>query len=206
MVQSCLESTQSVVNMLALGAGVYIAAQGLGTWKRQLRGHTEYDLARRLMRAALEVRDMAGLFRHPMIPPGEMVAAYQEAGVDPSTVDFVRDTRTNALVYQRRWGRVGKAMSDLHVEVLEAEVHWGDAASKAEHSLKACLHPLFAAMTMRFRFSSAGGQRSEADLEREKEFDRLLYGGMSEPDLTAKAIADSVAAFEHLVRPHLRTS
>ena len=37
--------------------GIYVAIRGLNTWNRQLRGTSEYDLARRVLRCVYRHRD-----------------------------------------------------------------------------------------------------------------------------------------------------
>ena len=68
-----------------IGAGVAIV--GLRAWQHQLKGKTEYELARRLLRAVYRVRDEIHNVRNPAIMPGEFAVAIEEAGIesdDPS--------------------------------------------------------------------------------------------------------------------------
>lgn len=78
---------RDVVVMSAEAGGAVIAGLGLKTWRRQLRGHTEYDLVRRLLRAAYSVRDQVASVRSPFIWEGEMKAALSEAGMDDLPLD-----------------------------------------------------------------------------------------------------------------------
>jgi hypothetical protein len=202
-VSSCLDAFQSIVTTIAVGIGAYAALSGLNTWREQLRGKTEYELARRLMRSALDVRDMANSFRHPAIGGGEMLDALRESGIDPAKVDLITDKRATPLVYQRRWSRVAKAMSDLHVEILEAEVLWGDSPRECEEGLRRAVHPLWAAMTMRFGRERPDSPQDEGARKREQEQFHIIYAGSQEPDATAEAITAAVRAFEAVVKPHL---
>ena len=80
---------------LAAVAGVIVASIGLGTWRAQLKGRTEYDLARRLLEATFDVRNMIREARSPMVPGGEVEAAAEALGVefdDPSVRPLIADS------------------------------------------------------------------------------------------------------------------
>ena len=84
-----------------VAAGVAVA--GLETWKRQLRGNTEYELPRRLLRSAYRLREAIRWTRAAAImTTGEMVAAIRAAGVDTPSQGVI-DDRGEALAYQARW-------------------------------------------------------------------------------------------------------
>ena len=50
-----LNVIRSVVAIVVPLAALCVAIAGLSTWRRQLRGNTEYELARRLLRQAYDV-------------------------------------------------------------------------------------------------------------------------------------------------------
>jgi len=47
--------------------GAVVAVKGLGTWQRQLKGQSEYDLSRRLLVALFKFRDAINGVRNPMM-------------------------------------------------------------------------------------------------------------------------------------------
>ena len=152
-----------IVAVTIAAVGVGVAASGLWTWKAQLRGKTEYEVARRVLRAALWVRDEISVVRTPMIFTGEMVAAFQDAGLDSEKIEVMKDSRTNQLVYSRRWKSLMKAMSDFSAELLEAEALWGSKVREPERQLRGCVAELGASIMMYFRDLSP--HASEATIE-----------------------------------------
>lgn len=52
---------------IAAAGGIGIAFAGLRTWRDQLTGQNEYEVARRLLRVALATRDRIAFVRHPVI-------------------------------------------------------------------------------------------------------------------------------------------
>ena len=53
-------------------ASVCIAFKGLETWKRQSKGQTEFELARRILITLFKYRDAIDNIRHPVIWAYEM--------------------------------------------------------------------------------------------------------------------------------------
>jgi len=50
-----------IVVGIAAGVGAYVAWRGLGTWRQQLRGSSEYELSRRILRCTYQLRDAISL-------------------------------------------------------------------------------------------------------------------------------------------------
>jgi hypothetical protein len=194
---------ESVKGLTGIGA-VTVAFLGLRTWRRQLYGTAEYERARRLYRSVLEVRDQLASVRAPFISVGEMHEAFKDDGIEPDKGDVTSDKRTNGLVYQRRWKGVVSAMSNLRVELLEAEVLWGEAVREPETQLRRCLGELYAAVVMHAQNRESSGHENPRNSEFwEKQFAILYDQSGAEPDDFARRVNEAVAGFERLLRPHL---
>jgi hypothetical protein len=70
----------NTLQTLATVAAVTVGYMGLSTWKKQLKGKTEYQLARRCLIGIYKLRDAINEVRHPLISLGEMQAAIKENG------------------------------------------------------------------------------------------------------------------------------
>lgn len=202
-----IDELSGLVGSMAAVGGVWVAWAGLRTWRSQLLGTAEYELARRILRCAFSVRDQILAVRSPFISPGEMVAALKAAGVDfnPEAVGF--DSKTEGLVYAQRWDALARSRSELSVALLEGEVLWGAEVRKPERALSECIGELYSAVMMHVR------RRSNREDERERldgSWERrqaILYAVSSEPegDAFSAKVAASVTGFETLLRVHLRT-
>ncbi|MBN1395282.1 MAG: hypothetical protein JW959_09680, partial [Pirellulales bacterium] len=99
--------------MLAVAAigGAVIAALGLKTWRHELHGRANFELARRVLRGVYEVRNQPRQMRH--VFSSEMLDTQYE--------------------------RLNEKATDLDVALLEAEVLWGNTLQGHKESLKDCL-------------------------------------------------------------------
>jgi len=110
----------------AIVIGTLIAFLGLRTWKKQLKGKTEYELARRFLKRVYEFRDVLDFIRIPIQTSEESINAMKEHGYDYNRKDQNYHKKSIQAVYEVRWQKVNDAQSNLKIEVLEAEALWGD--------------------------------------------------------------------------------
>jgi hypothetical protein len=72
---TCTELVTLIKDLILCGAaiaGAVIAIKGLNTWKRQLKGQSEYELSRRLLVTLFKYRDAINGVRHPAMFGYEM--------------------------------------------------------------------------------------------------------------------------------------
>lgn len=103
--------------------GSIVAVKGLGTWKRQLKGGKEYELARRILVTLFRYRDriddvrFPGMWAHEMPLPPENEANQMN---DEQIRSYV-----SSKAYQARWDKVQFERTSLNADLLEAEAIWG---------------------------------------------------------------------------------
>lgn len=201
---------KDIVTALAAVTGAGVAVMGLSTWKAQLRGRAEYELARRILRTTYRVRDEIASVRRPLMTPGEISQALKEAGIEPKPGP-TSHPRTDEAVYQKRWDRLAEALSDLRVEEREAEVLWGRDIRSAFASLHDCVSKLHFAIYRHVRDvseSSAPHQTRRLSPEDRQEVDAVIYQLSDDPekDQFTGEISEAVEEVENRVRPHLKIS
>jgi len=108
----------TAVAALLGGAGALL---GVGTWRKQLRGHHSYDVARRTYVAVLKLREAVGSMRAPFIPVDEFLAAAKAEGIKVEKDEDLLTAQVNYAVQQQRWAGVVDPMNELEACVLEAE-------------------------------------------------------------------------------------
>lgn len=188
--------------------GVYVAYRGLESWRRQLRGNTEYDLAKRALTHVYQLRDA---FEHVRFP----LMSYQEMPIDPAKPgeDLSREEREFrgfARAYEERWNKVVEASVRLEATLFEVEVLWGQSAKDAFTRLFELRGELLGAVDSELRVRNpkvpAGLRRAaEEGIGRRRQ---VLYGtiGRSE-DPFRDDVAACIKVVESVLRPHLgRTS
>ncbi len=153
-----------VVTLAAVG-GFVIALLGLNAWRRKLVGEVRWDLARRLLRGVYAVRDAIHSMRTPFMSSGEMAAAQQHraggklASDEPANLNSTQEeAQRSATVaaYEDRWAAVVKALSELSVAALEAEVLWGREAQKCLEPLRSCARELYGNVAVYLRLQARG--------------------------------------------------
>lgn len=186
---------------------LWFAWQGLGTWKRQIRGNTEFDLARRMQEAVYRVRDGLAVVRDPMTLAGEEVAAREEAGLEEplDPFDSKQDLETQKAVFARRWQHLMGHVSHFQSVSLEAEVLWAREFTGLRDQLLALVRKLRAAAWRYFFEMEAGTLKGKKDAE---ELRRIMnyWGGGADPDKDpfSAQIDQCVAAFEAFTKSRLR--
>lgn len=103
--------------------GAVVAVKGLGTWQRQLRGQSEYELSRRILVTVFKYRDAINGVRHPAIGVYEMSSPPEEEAklMSPEQIRFYGKSKA----YQARWDKVQNERTSLYADLLEAEALWG---------------------------------------------------------------------------------
>lgn len=201
---SWLEAARNIATGAAALLAAWVALEGLRAWRVQLHGKAEYELARRVLRAAFRVRDQIAHVRSPFVPIAETMQAYKDAGLNPDEIDISRDSkRRDQLVYQRRWQPLASAISDLSLEMLEAEVLWGQTVRECEKQMHRCVGELNAALTLYVRDVHTDHRDPEKGAERMERQFAIVYAGGPNDELTGK-VDSAVKGFEDTFRPHLK--
>lgn len=156
-----IRDTADIVTALAALIGVGLAVYGFNAWRDQLRGKTNYELARRYLRAVYKIRDTVKSVRNSFMSNDEISSALNEANKRDA---HYKDSAEKA-VYVQRWKKVVESKSDLEVELLEAEVSWGESAIEVEKNFETCVRKLFAALKI---YIEVEGVRPDMDIIREQ--------------------------------------
>lgn len=184
---------KDMITAVAAGVGIFVALAGLDAWKKQLKGRTNYDLARRYLRAAFKVREAVREVRMPFIPAHEFTVALKEMA-EENGVETISNPAKNLqdqAVYHRRWKSINAALSEFDLETLEAEVLWGKSATEVRKPLTDCTRELFAQITLHLR-----ERGSEA-------VDEVLYDTGENNVFTIK-VNEAIENIEAYIQPYLR--
>jgi len=104
--------------------GTLIAKKGLDTWRRQLKGQSEYELSRRILITLFKYRDAIDSVRNPLMlgvetpyPPDN-----EAKNMNRDEIDFYGVSKA----YQARWNKIYTEKESLYVDLLESEAIWGN--------------------------------------------------------------------------------
>jgi hypothetical protein len=112
---------ESVVVSVAAVVATVVAVRGIAAWREQLKGSSEYERAKALMRAVYQTRRSFTIVRNPLMQGYE----YPEDMRQGFDVSPEQEADRTAYAYSKRFEALQKAFSGLQEEVLEAEVEWG---------------------------------------------------------------------------------
>lgn len=153
---------------LPLGlVGVAIAYQGLHTWRKQLSGHTNHDLARRLLISIFRRRNAVDMVRRPYLPVEEMRTDDQTEGFEQ--MDFAQRTESWIRAYQRRWQKVLDLDAEVKALLVEAEALWGSDLTMLLEEVETLERELFVSLRLYLQL-----QNPHVD-EEFKQIDRKRY-------------------------------
>jgi hypothetical protein len=112
--------------ILAIAAiiGSIVAILGLSTWKRQLYGQSEYDLAKRLLKSIYLFREVINNARHPFMQYSATPDLPKDQLDQLSKEE--KEWYARAQAFEKRWEPVANARAELDTSVLESEVFWGN--------------------------------------------------------------------------------
>lgn len=113
---------KDLVVVAAPATGAVVAVKGLSTWRRQLKGQSDYNLAKDVLINLYKYRDALFFVRHPLITGAELKLpeGVDEKGLKYAEVNYLR-TET---AYQNRWDKVVEVRSKLQTNIVEIEALW----------------------------------------------------------------------------------
>ncbi len=115
---------KDIVLSVAAMTGAVVAIKGLGTWQRQLKGQSEYELSRRILVTVFKYRDAINNVRQPAMWAYEMPMPPKDEAktMNHNQIRFYGKSKA----YQARWDKVQAERTSLYADLLEAEVTWGN--------------------------------------------------------------------------------
>lgn len=133
-----ISNITSVVLALAAAAGAIIAAFGLLTWRHELHGRADFELACRVMRGVYELHNEIQQIRNIFSPE----------------------------LLDKQYERLNKKASKLDVALLEAKVLWGDKLKRPKETLHDCLKTWRLTLRKHLRSQKRGKQLTDEEFEK----------------------------------------
>ena len=123
-----------IVGLAAISATIF-AYIGLNTWRKELKGKAEYQLAKDVLKSVYKVRDAFKHVRNPAIFEYE----YPEEMRDYSGhLKAEQNYEGTLYVYEKRWEKMTEAFKELEEHHLDAQVEWGSEFQNKILQLRTC--------------------------------------------------------------------
>ena len=179
-------SLTDLITAIAAVGGFIIAVIGLSTWKKQIRGTHEYDLAKRMMLEVYQLRDALKSTRNPFLSIKE--------GDKEDTEDTWEIT-----AYSKRWDQVIEVLNRFRVSSLEAEVIWDDALKQPKKDLHRLIGELNNALDAFVR------QKKNTAFAEDfyKLYDDIIYD-KGDDDRYNTELDKAVKGYEDILKSHLK--
>ncbi|MCP9841980.1 hypothetical protein KBY93_15315 [Synechococcus sp. J7-Johnson] len=182
----------SVVEALPAWIGAVCAVIGLRTWQHQLHYKENYELARRLLRAAYKYRDAINQARFPF--------SYRSEHSDEDKPTY---QSTEQESWSRRFEAVNASKRELGAELLEAEVVLGRRFINELQALFECDKDLYGCI---LEHLDSIGDASEPELiTKEARIARrkIMFARLDYQDEFSQRVSRALEAFEQEIRPML---
>ncbi|WP_167631695.1 DUF1837 domain-containing protein [Mariprofundus ferrooxydans] len=204
---TCTEIVTLLKDFVLSGAaitGAVVAVKGLGTWQRQLKGQSEYELSRRILVSVFKYRDAINGVRHPAMWAYEMPSPPEEEATKMSR-EQIRFYGTSKA-YQARWDKVQTERTSLYADLLEAEAIWGTELKELFKGVFDLEHELFT--RIRHYIELINPDTSDAKKEAITKIDNkardIMYDDLSEePDEYKKDLISAIEQIEKYLKPKL---
>jgi hypothetical protein len=168
---------------------VLIARKGLETWREQLRGTTEFDLARKVLLSSYKIRSAVSIIRNPW--------AFNLSSDETQNLseDEIRIKERKAI-YEPRFKILYEELPNFESLTLESEALWGKEIREALTALR-----VESLKIVRIINGFIYDSRWTPELSRK--FHSIIYSYGDGDDELGPKIDSMVSVIENLMRPHI---
>lgn len=194
---------QNVFLAISGAAAAVIAYLGLKTWRKELKGKSEYAKAKEVLKAVYKVRRAFNHVRNPVIYQYEYPEGMRDSW---GHLKKEYDYEGTAHVYENRWKFLAEAFQALEEENLDAQVEWGPEFQEVIVPLRRCKGELQIAIENLLKGKKNPHERRERAREEREEERSVLYhiGENSRHDKFTPQINAAIEEFEKRLRPYIK--
>ncbi|GLQ32611.1 hypothetical protein [Litoribrevibacter albus] len=186
--------TKDVFSIIGTVGALIIGTCGLFTWRRQLRGTSEYELAKKAVLKAYEVQQALQVVRNPMLY------------LSKEEVDAGRRLEEEQRIYDERMSSLYEKWTELQTIRLEAKAIWSDSAHNCFNEMQQRIGDLRGAIWLHFWMKGAyagPGAKVDSSPDRVIENNKVVYF-VSDDDEFSQKIIESVRKVERFFGPKIR--
>lgn len=194
---------KDVILAIAAVIGSIVAIMGLSTWKRQLYGQSEYELAKRLLKSLYLFREVINNARHPFMQYSAVPDLPQNK-LEQMTKEE-KEWHAQAQAWEKRWAPVAKARADLDMNVLESEVFWGDEIKEKMAKISQLQVELLVAIQEHIERTNPRDPDQSYQGDESKRVRAIMYGiGDRSKDAFLDRILSAIEEIESILKPYIR--
>lgn len=196
-----VSTIKDIILAVAAATGAVVGVVGLKTWRRELHGKVEYELARQLIKSCYKFRDAFAFVRRRFVTEGEEQS--QAIAKQSDICKTEERIRTRSVVYENRWKILMEAAAELDTEILEGEVIWGP---EIEQELMPPFRLLVIELSAALEDFLLTSDPDQMTFTRDQtvEVRRKFLGERDSSDELAKKLNTAISAVETRLRPYLK--
>jgi len=196
------EIIKDIILIIFAAIGSFVALAGLRAWKIQLKGKSDYELAKRLLKNIYSLRQRIEWFRNPIIMVDEIISTRKNRNVSDIGYDDKLDSR---FVYASRWKDIAEIYNEINVAKIESEVTWGKEVSNEIEKIRKLLTKLQVSLQQMLSLQRKDNLSDKLSKYLQKYEDIVHDRGTSEePDDLTKKLDGNIKVLEDLIRPYLK--
>jgi hypothetical protein len=187
--------TKDIFSIVGTVGALIFAGLGLSTWKRQLRGTSEYEIAKKSILLTYEVQQLIQGVRNPMLY------------LRKEEVDAGRKIEEEQMIYEDRLKALYLKWAELQTVRLESKVIWSTDAHDCFNDLQKIIAELRAAIWLHFWLKGAyagPGATVENNPERVIENGNIVYFVSDEDEFSLK-VKLSIEKIENFFKDKVRS-
>jgi hypothetical protein len=184
----------TVATIIGTIGALIIGVIGLSTWRRQLKGTAEYEVAKRAVLLARQVCDAMQAVRNPMLY------------LRKEEVEAGRSLEDEQRIYEKRLNRLLERWTELQTLALETGVIWGEEAERRFDPIRDLIGTLQAEIWLHFWLKGAyavPGATVDNNPKRVAENAKIVFR-VSENDDFSQRIKDALQNVEDFFRNRIR--
>lgn len=194
---------KDIVVVGAPATGAIVAVKGLTTWRRQLRGQSDYNLAKDVLINLYKYRDALFFVRHPLLTGSELKLP---EGIDEKELKYAEANylRTETA-YENRWNKVVEVRSGVLTNIVEIEALWGPELAQKLKNIFVHEKDLMFNISCYLRVLNPSIDADDKKFDREHVDREMLYDRLNdETDEFRMAFKKTLTPLEEALREKLR--
>lgn len=192
---------QNVIVSICAMVTTAIALLGYSKWKKELKGKSEYEKAKEILKAVYKVKHGFSIVRNPAMFAHEYPEAIRDKPGPPQGNDRYEAI---AFAYENRWKQLDLAFRELEDLHLDAIVEWGSEFSEIVVPLRNRRAELLVCLQRHLR-SLKDPNRPISNRDEEDDERSVLYEiENSSHDKFSPQIDEAIKAFEGRLRRHIK--
>lgn len=198
MAYECITAIKDIVVAGAAATAAIMAYRGLNTWRKELKGRSEYQLAKDTLRTIYKIEDAFRSVRNPMIRPFE----YPKELTD-HTGGLKKEHKHEGTtqVYESRFKKMDQAFIELEENFLDALVEWGPENEEKIDPLRRCRAELIVNLQDLLRRYKYPHEKNWKDTDKRNREDDVIYDISKDGQGFTSEINDAVKIFDSWLRP-----